>query len=360
MTCKRVRYLRCQFFCYMTLQTVLRLVLLLCSWGDVSAAPLDLTRTLGLGLIYDMATGFCYMLPLTTLLFLLPAHWLNRRKGRCPVAAMTFLMNVFALMTATAQFLFWQEFHTNFNFIAVDYLIYTTEVLGNVWQSYNMSMILSMILLAAAVLTLLQMRHLRRGIAPLFSRRRPMRAPAFLLAAVLLPVLGCTLTDSRWRSSVSENNYNVELAGNGLYELMHSFFANELDYPSFYLTDDNGTVMKNLRVALKAPNSAYISDNGIARRVENQGPLTGKRPNVVMIVVESLSATFCGAFGADESWTPCLDALAAKSFIFTNMYATGTRTVRGLEALSLSVPPTPGQSILRRPDCAGLGSMGAR
>lgn len=359
MTYKRLRYLRFQFFFYAALQATLRLILLLSSWGLVSASPLDLARTFGLGLAYDAVAGFCYVLPLALTLFLLPARWLNRRRGRWLAGAATFLMNVFALLAAAAQFLFWQEFHANFNFIAVDYLVYTTEVLGNIWQSYNMGAILTVVLLAAAALTALQMKRLRRGIAPLFSRRRPLRAPAFLLAAVLPAALGCSLTDSRWRNFVSENNYNVELAGNGMYELLHSFFANELDYPSFYTTRESGTVMGELREALRAPNSWYLSGDGVARRVVNGGPLATLEVNVVMVVEESLGADFCGAFGAEKSWTPCLDALAAKSYRFANMYATGTRTVRGLEALTLSVPPTPGQSILRRPDCGGLGNLAA-
>ena len=41
-----------------------------------------------------------------------------------------------------------------------------------------------------------------------------------------------------------------------------------------------------------------------------------------------------------------------------SMLATGTRTVRGLEAISLAVPPTPGQSILRRPDFDNLATFG--
>jgi phosphoglycerol transferase MdoB-like AlkP superfamily enzyme len=45
--------------------------------------------------------------------------------------------------------------------------------------------------------------------------------------------------------------------------------------------------------------------------------------------------------------------------LFTRMLATGTRTVRGLEAVTLSVPPTPGQSILRRPGNEHLFSLGS-
>ncbi|RZK08247.1 MAG: LTA synthase family protein, partial [Flavobacterium sp.] len=41
----------------------------------------------------------------------------------------------------------------------------------------------------------------------------------------------------------------------------------------------------------------------------------------------------------------------------TNMFATGTRTVRGMEALTLSVPPTPGNSIVRRPNNEQLFSI---
>ena len=40
------------------------------------------------------------------------------------------------------------------------------------------------------------------------------------------------------------------------------------------------------------------------------------------------------------------------------MYATGTRTVRGLEALTLSVPPTPGHAVPMRPNNGGLFTLG--
>ena len=44
------------------------------------------------------------------------------------------------------------------------------------------------------------------------------------------------------------------------------------------------------------------------------------------------------------------DSLADKSLMFTNLYATGNRTVRGLEALTLCIPPTAGESIIKRDD----------
>ena len=71
---------------------------------------------------------------------------------------------------------------------------------------------------------------------------------------------------------------------------------------------------------------------------------------MVLISVESLSAEFMAAYGNTEGITPFLDSLAQKSIFLTNLYATGNRTVRGLEALTLCVPPTPGESIVKRKD----------
>ena len=64
-------------------------------------------------------------------------------------------------------------------------------------------------------------------------------------------------------------------------------------------------------------------------------------------------------YGDARGLTPNLDRLAGESLWFANVYATGNRTVRGLEALALALPPTPGQSIVRRPDNGVLFSLGS-
>ena len=74
------------------------------------------------------------------------------------------------------------------------------------------------------------------------------------------------------------------------------------------------------------------------------------KKNVVLISIESLSADFMEHYGNTQKITPFLDSLAEKSLMFTNLYATGNRTVRGLEALTLCIPPTAGESIIKRDD----------
>jgi phosphoglycerol transferase MdoB-like AlkP superfamily enzyme len=68
-----------------------------------------------------------------------------------------------------------------------------------------------------------------------------------------------------------------------------------------------------------------------------------------MIVEESLGAQYVANLGG-AGLTPCLDALAETGWNFTRAYATGTRSVRGLEALSAGFPPTLSDAVLRLPN----------
>ena len=333
-------------------QSLTRLAQLLNVAGTASWLPLDLVRSLGLGVLYDVSAGvfFC-LLPL--LYLLVPQHFLSARAHRMGLAALTFLLNVFMVFCAIALYLYWAEFHTNFSFIAVDYLVYTHEMIGTIFQSFHMGLIIPAILVLAGLITWGQSRFLPRDYT--FA---PRRALALLAAAIVFPVGVVTLTSASWHTHLTANRYNNELAGNGPYEFVHAYFANELDYDTFYATGDKRASLTELRAELAAPNVTFLDDDSTRRAIHNENALTGKRPNVVVITVESLSASYCGAFGAQETQTPYLDALTQDAFVFNNMYATGTRTVRGLEAITLAVPPTPGQSILRRAGNENLSSLG--
>lgn len=74
-----------------------------------------------------------------------------------------------------------------------------------------------------------------------------------------------------------------------------------------------------------------------------------RTPNLVILVVESLGADFVGSLGG-LLLTPNLDRLSTEGLWFTELYATGTRTVRGLEAIVAGFPPTAAQSVLKRPE----------
>ena len=134
---------------------------------------------------------------------------------------------------------------------------------------------------------------------------------------------------------------------------MHS---NELDYTTFYKTLPNKEAYKIVKKELLQNNQEFTNQekDAITRNVSGSKE---QAPNIVLIAIESFSADFLKQFGNQQNLTPNYEALAKNSIFFTNMYATGTRTVRGMEALTLCVPPTPGNSIVRRPNNESIFSI---
>ena len=117
----------------------------------------------------------------------------------------------------------------------------------------------------------------------------------------------------------------------------------ELDYNTFYKT-----ISKKEAFSILKNNIPSINGESTFRTIKSDSPEL--RKNVVLITIESYSADFMETYGSDKKITPFLDSLATKSLMFTNLYAVGNRTVRGLEAVTLCLPPSAAESIVKRKD----------
>ena len=157
-------------------------------------------------------------------------------------------------------------------------------------------------------------------------------------------------------ANTKSSAYVRQLSTNGIFAFAHAYRHNQLDYEKYYPTLKAADLNSRIRALVREPNSKFITADGIERKITAH--TTTKNVNIVLVSVESLSAEYIGHFGNKLGLTPELDKLADQGLLFTNLYATGTRTVRGLEALSIGTPPTPGQSIVRRPENAGLENIG--
>jgi phosphoglycerol transferase MdoB-like AlkP superfamily enzyme len=304
------------------------------------------------GLMFDLSAA-AYLLALPVLwLALLPDALARTRAHRALVLAWFAACAFGLLVLPVAEWLFWDEFGARFNFIAVDYLVYTHEVLGNIWESYPVGWVLAALAAAALALTALVARPLGHASAAPLSWRS---AGAVLTGTAL--VLGGVVgfVDSEARNFSARDAAN-ELAGNGLYEFFAANRRNELDFERFYATLPPGEALARVRRGFPGADWVAPEAGGIERHVRG---LKERRRHVVLVTVESLGAEFLGAYGNTAGLTPNLDRLARDSLWFSNVYATGNRTVRGLEAVSLALPPTPGQSIVRRPGNDALFSLGS-
>ena len=306
------------------------------------------------GTLFDVVTAAFLVLPLVIWLALAPDRVARHPLWRAATLAAVFAATFVALLLPVAEWLFWDEFGGRFNFIAVDYLLYTHEVLGNIWESYPVGRLLAGIALLATIVVVVLARVLWRwagaGVVP---RQRTAIAGAFVAL-----VAGCAWQVDSDLKARMHSDASRELAGNGVFEFFAANRRSELSYDRHYATLPLGEALGLVRDEM-GPADWVSRDaaEGVERRVKPQGG--EKRLNVVLVSVESLGAEFLGAYGDARGLTPNLDRLARESLWFSNVYATGNRTVRGLEALALALPPTPGQSIVRRPRNDKLFSLGS-
>ncbi|MEO6718826.1 MAG: sulfatase-like hydrolase/transferase [Ferruginibacter sp.] len=331
-----------------------RLVLFVKSWPYLDITFLNVTGVFVIGLLYDVVVGLFFAIPVALYCWLMKDSWYQKKWQRIPLFTFFSILTFILLICAGSEIGFWHEFNVRFNFIAVDYIFYTNEVVGSILESYNFTYIFGGILIVSIALLLVFRKLLFQ------SQQSSMRFGArsrFFVLFLLLPLAGYFLVSNNYKK-FSSNNYINELAGNGLYEFGASFWSNSLNYDQFYADRDEATNFALLRKMLQAPNATFTGDSlSIDREIKYDSP--EHKWNVVLISVESLSGDYLQYFGNKENITPHLDSLIPKSLFFKNFYASGTRTVRGLEALSLSIPPTPGQSILRRPNNEGMFTLGS-
>ncbi len=296
------------------------------------------------------------ILRLLIFLFLYTRGISFRYRWRSVILHLFLFISIFILLfNAVSEWFFWNEFSSRYNFIAVDYLIYTNEVIGNIRESYPLTGIIVTLLIITAGM----FYFIRKPVAHSVSLNMPfIKRVSIAFILIVSGLLLSSFLPPRMKY-FSKNNYVNELAGNGFYDFVQAFKNNELDFYTYYRTLPDSTVFKTMRQELEAPNSHFMNDTLFDLRRCVHYPGTEKKMNVVLISVESLSASFMKAFGNTQDITPQLDSIARKGMLFTNVYASGTRTVRGLEALSLSVPPLPGQSIIKRPVNEDLFSLGS-
>ncbi len=337
-----------------------RLALMIQGRHDI-AWNLSLLGSFGSGLWYDLLAACYAVVPWFLLTLLLPSALWRSKAARWVVSFLLLLYAVVFIFIGVAEWFFWDEFQVRFNFIAVDYLVFTQEVIDNIQQSYPMPLIYAGLALAGSGVVwgawrLGAVRWVCAGDSAWKLRIVP-------LLGIAIVVVGISNFFSQSQLPRFSNEFNRELAKDGPYAFCAAFWESEIDYERFYLKQDTDKALARARELLTLSDTppASADPRDIRRLIKHEG--AEKRHNIVFVSVESLSAAFMSHFKVNFKMrsylTPNLDRLADEGILFTNLYATGTRTVRGLEALTLSVPPTPGQSIVWRPMNTNLFTSGS-
>lgn len=315
--------------------TLSRVILVAIHWPGLQDVA-DLWRVVPIGLRMDTIL-LCELFAIPTLLyFVLPGERVRR------LVALTLFTIIAALLVhmelSTPNFI--AEYGTRPNQIYFEYLRYPREVFGTLLKSYPLQL-----LVVAMLVGILTAGFYR------FSSRQMTHAQhwSWRARALCLPIM-IALMFIGARSTFGHRPANLSTAS-----FSHNHLANELAVSSTY------SLLNALYMSLREVGAQMYGNMDrleVERRVHRYTQQTAptqahavavRPPNLVILVVESLGAGYVGSLGG-LPLTPNLDRLSSEGLWFTQLYATGTRTVRGLEAIVAGFPPTAAQSVLKRPE----------
>lgn len=250
------------------------------------------------------------------------------------------------LEVSTPQFII--EYDTRPNRLYVDYLKHPKEVFGMLWKGYK-----AMILGGVSFLALASIGFYMA----ISTSTQPMFNPGWFVA-LLTSFFSAVLLFGLIRGTLRHRPINpstVAFCGdsmlntlplNGLYSVLYAIYRikNERSAEQSY---GKMPVDQMLDIIAKSANITLNSNPSLPTLHHQTATQPTKKPkNIVLIVEESLGAQYVGHLGG-TGLTPCLDQLATEAWDFTQAYATGTRSVRGLEAVSAGFPPTISDAALR-------------
>jgi len=355
---ERFQLLKRFFFTFILLSTLVRFSFLVWNFSEVDTSFFKLGNCFVYGFLYDVGTVSFFAVPYALYLLFFPKRFYGSIVDKFITYFGYSLGLLIFLFSFFAEFTFWEEFKRRFNFIAVDYLIYSNEVIDNINESYPIPLLVTGILILLTVLLVLTKK--KEIFSTIFTASTAFKEKLFPTIVFLMIALFFGLFVSNKGAEFSENRYNNELAKTGIYSFFAAFRNSELSYQEFYATIDENIAFENLKERFRQNKNQLIAPNknSIFRKITKVDSISEIKPNVIFICVESLSAKYLGVFGDSLIDTPNLDKLANESIVFTNIFATGTRTIRGMEAITLSIPPTPGRSIVKRKNNTNLFTIG--
>ncbi len=334
---------------------VIRLTLYSWSFSNIDFSFINLIKIFSLGFLFDIGSLSYILVFYSMYLLLFPKKFYGSLFDRIITNFTYSLVLFFIIFSFLSEITFWEEYQKRFNFIAVDYLLYTYEVIQNINQSYPIPLIVAILLVVTFIS--IKITNNKNAFKATFNNTNSFTVKIIPTLFWVLIMSSFHLNVKNNHAEIFSNQYENEITKSGLYSFFAAYHKNELNYTNFYETSPSETAFNEVKNLVATKKDSLINrTKSIRRTIFNEGE--EQTPNVIFIGLESISAKFMTRFGNKKNLIPAIDSLAKESIFFTNLQATGTRTIRGIEALALSIPPTPGRSIVKRENNNNIFTIG--
>ena len=259
-----------------------------------------------------------------------------------------FLLLILLTEITSANFI--NQYDTRPNRIYIDYLIYPKEVIGTLLKSYLPSIIITIIILTISVYFGIRKSKQLFILKPSPFKIRLLLMPIFLF--LLIFGARSSLTSKRpinaSNAIFSTDQMTNSLGLNSLYTLGYAIYSikNETDISDLYGKMNIQEANTRVKKYMTTKENGFTFDSIPLLHINKSDSISGKKFNVVIILEESLGAEFVGSLGG-LPLTPEFDKLTKEGLLFTNLYCTGTRSVRGIEAVISGFLPSSSESVVK-------------
>jgi len=160
----------------------------------------------------------------------------------------------------------------------------------------------------------------------------------FFLSIIFLGIRGRVDKKSPIRVGTayfSNNSFLNKLGLNPVFTLMRSYLDSKDPKNSIVRLMDNDMAVRKIRNYLNLEDNAYNSP--IAREIIPD-TISKTKPNIVIVIMESMTVAKMKRFGNKNNLTPFLDNLSYNSIFFENFYSAGKHTFNGIFSTLFSFP----------------------
>ncbi|MCK5682316.1 LTA synthase family protein, partial [bacterium] len=341
------------YLLFLLISFVGRIVLLGQHFGPLQASGVNYWLAFVVGLRMD-TIAVCVILALPTLLIFLTPAFL-RRSGEKLLGGYLLLMLLLTVYMEIATPPFVNEFDARPNELFVNYLQYPSEVIRTILSTQLFSLLIAIVSLS--LIAWCYQRWWRKS--SLFTRALSVSSGVrllFLLPTALIVFMGIRSSFGHRPANLSDATYSNshianELAKNTLHAVGYSIYAKNkfnVNIKLYGRMDKTEAIARTKKILNLQEENLVDPNYPLLRREKSHFPGNGRAKNLVVIIEESLGAQYVEASGGQPGITPNLNRLTKEGILFTQLYASGTRSVRGMEAIVGGFLPIPGTSVLKR------------
>jgi phosphoglycerol transferase MdoB-like AlkP superfamily enzyme len=236
-------------------------------------------------------------------------------------------LSILFLFLVLAEFPFYEEYGLRLNHLFFEYLGNPKELILTINAFFPVALAFVILIVGGALIFLL--------VSIFFDKIKLFEQESLLGKLISLPLImvftvvfirgGLQWRPINWGAAYhSKHNFINQLTLNGTFNLFHDL--------QIFLEERQNKIQTKTYFANSRAFEILTEHNKYGSEINLPFKLPVKKPNIVLIFMESFDSSFIGSLNAKKGLTPNFDKLAGQGILFTDAYANGTRTSRGLIA----------------------------